>query len=105
MNAGKIKFLLLFLNRLELIILHSKENVVEKKAEKKNLFQIPQFQLLELLTQVFFSLAVPSCTSIMNYEDINIFGGCNEEGTNKKFIFLCIFSFHVQTQNIQLVLD
>lgn len=73
MTMVKIKFLLLPLNRLELIVLQSKENVVGKKIEKRSLFLISQLQLLELLTQAFFFLAVPSYTSIIEYEDINIF--------------------------------
>lgn len=74
MTMVKIKFLLPLLNRLELIVLQSKENVAGKKTEKKSLFLISQFQLLQLLTPAFFSLVTSACNSIIDYEDINIFG-------------------------------
>ena len=75
MTMVKIKFLLPLLNRLESIVLQSKENVAGEKTGKRSLFLISQFRLLQLLTPAFFSLVMLSCNSIIDYEDINIFGG------------------------------
>jgi len=59
-----------------------------------HVFPKPLPKILELESYVTYQLI-----------HINIFGGCNGDRINKKSIFLYIFSFHVQIQNIRPVLE
>jgi len=73
----------------------AKDKVIQKYLPK----------LLKLLRLSRGFLFFPSYYSKYHPTYINIFGGCNEDKRNKESIFLYIFSFHVQTQNIQSVLE